>query len=325
MAISQAHKLNITVIERKDEFIYKQLVEGFVSKHIDGDLSVNNFMTINPSESNPSTIIRFINGGLQGKINKVLILQCSDLKALDCKIATSKSYKGRIPTLFDEMCKLLQTYKNVNVLIPVTNLNKSANAYKKVEKFGTIELFKPMTSKQYVSFVKKRCDVYGIYMNEDTIKYFLDIVDENCAIIDSELNKIALIGDIEIKKSVIRAVVMKSKSAMVFELAKVMGEGRFSRSMELVTELLEQGVSAVQIVALLQRNFRILLYMHCGCDMSEFKLNKWSEQPYKKQCSRFSISVVIDILNKLLEVERLLKSSPISEEFLLAMTILEII
>ena len=116
MAIKQLNGVNITLVERKDEFIYNELISSYVKDHLGGVKTSNNFVKYNPSESEPSVIIKFISGGLMGKINKLLILQCSELKVLERKIGDSKSYKGKIPTLFDELCKVLPMYRNVKVV-----------------------------------------------------------------------------------------------------------------------------------------------------------------------------------------------------------------
>lgn len=324
MAIKQLNGVDITLVERKDEFIYNELISSYVKDHLDGVKTSNNFAKYNPSESEPSIIIKFISGGLMGRINKMLILQCSELKVLERKMGDSKSYKGKIPTLFDELCKVLPQYRNVKVVVSVSEWNKTSKIYKYLEQHGKVIPFENMNLRQYISFAKKRCELYGIHMDNDVIKYLLTVIDNNYAVIDSEIKKLSLL-DCDITRDVIRRNVIRSKKAIVFELTKAIGTRRYNASMDLLCELLEQGTSAIQIVALLQRTFRVLLYMHIGCDMAEFKLNKWSMQAYKEQSVKFTTDEIINVLEELIETERLLKSSSIKEGFLLGMLLMEII
>lgn len=324
MAIKQLNGINVVLIERKDEFVYNTLISEYILNHI-GTKTNNNFLKVNPAEVEPTTITKFIMGGLQGKINKLLIFQCSDLKVLEHKMGNSKTYKGRIPTLFDELCRILPKYRNVKVIVSVSEISKTSKVFKKIDSDGKVILHNPMGLRQYISFVNKRCKLYGISMDNDTVKYLLNVIDNNCAIIDSELRKLSLLGIETITREIIRSNVMKSKSVIVFELIKAIGTRRYNTSVNLLDELLEQGVSPLQIVALMQRNFRILFYIHCKADMGEFKLNKWSEKSYKEQSAKFTLDEIVNILNELLWTEQQLKSSSINEAFLLYMLIFEII
>lgn len=324
MAIKQANGVNITLIERKDEFIYNELISNIIYEHI-GEKTNSNFLKVNPTDTNPTTITRFISGGLQGKINKLIVLQCSDLKVLECKMGDSKLYKGKIPTLFDELCRLLPNYRNVKVVISVSDINKNSKVFKKISTDGKIKLHEPLNARQYISFVNRRCALYNIRMDKEDVKFFLNLIDENCATIDSELKKLSLLGCERITRDMIRTNVSKSRKTIVFELIKAIGSKRYNASVNLLCELLEQGVAPLQIIALLQRNFRILFYMHNGCDMAEFKLNKWSMQTYKEQSQRFTTDEIVNILENLIETEKLLKTTSIKEGFLLQMLIFEII
>lgn len=324
MAIKQLNGVDITIIERKDEFIYNELIESYISNHIEVKTN-SNFLKVNPTETDPTVVTKFIVGGLQGKIKKLVIFQCSDLKVLECKMGNSKLYKGRIPTLFEELCRLLPNYRNVKVIISVSDVNKNSKIYKKVDSDGKVILHQPMNLRQYISFVSKRCKLYGVSMDADTVKYFLNMIDNNCAIIDSELRKLSLLGTEDITREIIRRNVMKSKGVIVFELIKAIGTRRYNTSINLLCELLDQGVSPIQIVALLQRNFRILFHIQCKSDMAEFKLNKWSEKSYKEQSAKFTLDEIVNILKELLWTEKYLKSSSINDAFLLYMLIFEII
>lgn len=324
MAIKQANGVNITIVERKDEFVYNELISSFISNHIEQKTN-SNFLKVNPAETSPTVITRFISGGLQGKINKLIILQCSDLKVLECKMGDSKLYKGKIPTLFDELCRILPNYRNVKVIVSVSEINKNSKVFKKVDTDGKIIYHEQLGLRQLISFVNKRCALYHIHIDRDDVKYLLNWIDNNCATIDSELKKLSLLGIEHITRDVIKQNVTKSKKTVVFELIKAIGSRRFNASMDYLCELLEQGVAPLQIIALLQRNFRILLYMQCGCDISEFRLNKWSINTYKEQSAKFKTDDIINILENLIETERLLKTSSIKEGFLLSMLIFEII
>lgn len=322
MAIKQANSLNITFIERQDEFIYNELILSYIREHIQ-EKSISNFLKVNPSDSEPSTILKFISGGLYGKINKMLVLQCSDLKVLECKVGDSKTYKGKIPILFDEILKLLSAYRNVKVVISIDSINKNSKVFKKITEIGTVVLFQKYTTRQYISFVNNRCKQYGLTMDKDVVKYLLSYVDNNCAILDSELSKLSLLTDKTITKVVIRKNIVKSSKAIIFELISAIGSKRYNTSINLLYSLIEQGTAPLQIVALLQRNFRILLYVQCNCDLTDLHLNKWALQSYKEQAKHFPVADIIEILDNLVNCERLLKSSSINEVFLLNMFILD--
>lgn len=321
--IKQANGVNITYIERKDEYIYNDLISSFVKDWLDNDKTNSNFLRVSLSDCEPNTIVKFVSGGLQGKIKKLIIIQCSDLKSVEMKMGDSKMYKGKIPTLFDELCRLLPKYRNVKVVIASPDYNKTSKIYKKIFESGKVILYERPTYRQFISFVNDRCKLYNIIMDRDTAKYLLSVIDDNFAVIDLELKKLSLLDSKDITKDVINESVVRSKKVIVFDLIHTMGTRRVSASMNLLSELLAQGTNGLQIIALLQRNFRILLYIHCKCDMSEFKLSKWNIKSYNEEAKHFKTHEVIRILSDLCIYEKLLKSSSIKEEFLFGLMIFE--
>ena len=320
--IKQANGLNITLIERKDEFTYNEFIQKQIVNWIDTK-SNSNYFRVTLSDCNPIAIVNFISGGLYGKINKLLIIQCSELKSLEMKVGDSKLYKGKIPTLWDELCYLLPQYKNVKCLIAVTEISKASKVYKKIEDLGEVMHYENQTLRQYISFVNKRLKFYNITMEKEVVKYFLGVVDNNYSTIDSELKKLSLLDEKEITKNTIDWNVMRSKKAIVFDLINSIGRKKLTNSINLLFELIAQGTSGLQIIALLQRNFRILLYLHCNCDMSEFKLNKWALSTYKEQSRNFTTTEIIDILNEICDCEQSMKTTSAKEDLLLIIMLFE--
>lgn len=323
--IKQANGYNIILFERKDEYDYQTFIEKQISEYLN-EKTLSNFLCVDINISEPNTILKFIMNSLQGSnINKILVINCNELKQLECKIGTAKEYKGKIPILFDEMIKYMQQYKKVRVLLTCTNISKVSKIYKKIEENGKVLLCERTTLRTYITFVKNQISLYGLTMDNDTIKYFLTVVDNNKSIIDNELKKLSLLDLDIITKRNIDENVIHSKKYIVFELIKNIGCAKFNKSISLVKVLFEQGASLIQIIVLLQRNYRILFYIKCRADLTMFNINKYSIKNYDEQIKLYNIDEIVSILNTLLIYESFAKKSQMDELFLIHMLIFEII
>ncbi len=117
-------------------------------------------------------------------------------------------------------------------------------------------------------------------------------------------------------------VVSKKRIESVFDLTNSVASGNKALSLQLVTDLLDQGQSEIGVVSLISRHMRILkkILEHSGEGLSQKQLSsKIGVSPffinqYIEQSRRWNLDKMAVVFDLLFETDRALKTSPLSSK-----------
>jgi DNA polymerase III subunit delta len=147
------------------------------------------------------------------------------------------------------------------------------------------------------------------------------------AAMDSALDKLSLYAGLggSVGLEEVRAVLDDTRTRSVFELTRQLGEGDLTGALNSQHRMLEAGESAVGIVAMIARHFRIVWKVHKGLGqgLRGRELAQLAGCPpmfvseYERDARRFSPARVGRVVSAVHDAERALKSSPLSDRIVL--------
>lgn len=218
------------------------------------------------------------------------------------------------------------------------DVDKRKSIYKKINKVGAVCECKKLEGMDLFSWVKKGFSKFNVEINNSTIAYFIEQLgykDRNNEMTLSDVkNEIFKISAYTGENNVVTNEIIEKLSPKriennVFKMIDNIGMKKPAIALKIFKDMIFDGESALGIMALISRQFRIILKVKdMQKDNMKFKeiasnlqLQEFVVKNAAKQGSNFSDDILTEIMNYLLESEFKIKNGLIGDEVAIEMLI----
>jgi DNA polymerase-3 subunit delta len=220
------------------------------------------------------------------------------------------------------------------VLIATTVETAAARSLsKKVKGLWTEVVFHPLRGGSLTSGVRETAREKGVRITAEGIERLIEAAGSDLARINQELEKLSLaVGPGgEIGAPEVHTLVCGYTFQTAFDLVQAICDRNLRRSLTLIDRLFEAGSDTAGLMGMLAKRLRILWYLtetapgRAGAAVPpSFRLQKWQLKDFERQAAGFSRREIEGLLDALLRIDRLVKSSPASLRLLLERLVLNL-
>lgn len=226
---------------------------------------------------------------------------------------------GLFKKSFDEMVDILkQASQTTKFIFVESEVDKRNKLYKYIKKNGYAAELNGMTEKELLTFMAHIIGNAKKKIRENTAKYFLAVAGTDMSLLQNEMEKvIAYVGDREeITKKDIDAIVTVEITNKIFDMLTHIIYKRQQEALDLYYDLVAKKEPPLRILALLIRQFQILLQVK---DMQKHKKSRaemakivglapFIVGKYENQARGFSLEQLRESIKQCVDVEEKIKT-----------------
>ena len=204
-----------------------------------------------------------------------------------------------------------------------------------LKKKAAVVEFTQLTDAELTRWCARKLKPYGKKLSRDALSTLTFMAGRDLTRLNGELDKLAAyLGDArtEITPEDVRAIVPASLEYNVFELLNHLLAGDILRAQQTVNSLLQNGQTAMGLLAMLTRQTRQLAHMRCALDagipvqtvQNELKLHPYAAKQTAKQCARLSSDWLTRLYESCVEADFSVKSGRLRDQDALNRILLQI-
>lgn len=254
-----------------------------------------NYISID--ENNIENLISDIATPAFGYDKKLILVKNSNLFKKEAK--TKKTKLSEIQEKIEEYIKEnIEEIKNSIVLIFIEENADKNELYKTVETIGNVCNFESLKGYELVKKLKSISSAYGVNVEENTLKYFIELVGTDMQENINELRKlIEYTGkDGTITKEDIDKLTIRKIDAVIFDLTDSLGNKNINRAINVLKDLLYNKEPIQRILIMLYNHFKKLYVIKLAEKYEKDVAQSLNLKPnqafllskYKKQANCFS-------------------------------------
>lgn len=240
---------NLYLCYGKEDYMKKQYVNNIKNQIIDPANEIMNLEKLEGKGVSVDQIIDFAETLPFMSDRRLMIIKDSGLFKSGKKDESAKmaEYIDKLPS-------------SVCIIFMESDIDKRLSLYKKVNKnYETIE-FKVPSDRELATWTKTELRRYKVLMSPQVIEYFVRVVPPGMESIINEIKKLASYkAEGEITKEEIDQVCTQSLDIRIFELVKMLGNKDTKVVLEIYSNLLEMKEPPIKILAMMARQFRMIL------------------------------------------------------------------
>lgn len=197
--------------------------------------------------------------------------------------------------------------------------------------------FKSFYQEDVEDFIHKRARHRNMRLERDSVAYLSEAVGSKLADLDAALEKLDLfVGDSEQQRDVslaqVQEIIADTKVNTVFELTDALGERHMEQALHILEKMMLSGEAAIMINQMIARHFRIIAKLqdpsirHAGRNerASAAGVSPFFLKDYDRHARKFSAQKVEQLLERLVDVDMLLKSSKLDDQLILEQLVFDI-
>ena len=140
--------------------------------------------------------------------------------------------------------------------------NGTRKLYKQIAKMGGLVAFENLDQAMIVKWIAKELKGYGKQIDHQTAEQLLFAVGDEMYQLSQELSKLAACAGERQTISIedIEAISVKTREYKVFDLSDAVVSGQANRAARLMRDMIMEGEQRLMLIALLQRQYRQLLF-----------------------------------------------------------------
>ncbi|GHU51044.1 DNA polymerase III subunit delta [Clostridia bacterium] len=159
----------------------------------------------------------------------------------------------------DAISEYFKQIPDTTVVIFIEDVDKRCKAYKEIQKYGVCIDFEKPSDNELVKWVCAVAADLGKKIDAETARFFVQTVNNNMDTMYTELNKLIDYADDVIKKDDIAQISTLLLENRVFDLIDALAAKKPHLAVAMYQNLIAAKESPLLILALLERQFRILL------------------------------------------------------------------
>ncbi len=193
--------------------------------------------------------------------------------------------------------------------------------------------FKPLRQNDVAAWIGGRAKRYDLVLDARAVATLAALVGTHLGILDSELQKLAVYAnDRQVTEEDVRSLVSLAREPNVFAMADAVIEGRARDAAELVQRLLADGESPQRLLAMIARQYRLLLLAKELLEQrvrppeisTRLQVQGFVIQRLLKQAPGYTIERLRQAYQRLLEADLSVKRGVYDEETALHLLIFEL-
>ena len=232
----------------------------------------------------------------------------SSSEAEDVTFNKLNKYLDNLP----EHCILILYYVYQN------DREKLSTKVKKIQNKACVGEFNKLKGMNLERKIKLIFDEKGKDIGKTELGLFCSLVDNNLEVVYGEIEKLcAYTLGRDIKKEDIIALLPRKNDNDIFDLVDFISQKKAEKALDILNELLFRGEKCTSIIAMIERQFKLILMIKLGLDngknkdilSKELRLHPYICEKMIAQSRKFQIKGLQKAIMNCLETERVLKSS----------------
>ena len=226
----------------------------------------------------------------------------------------------------------------MHALTAEKSIDGRRSAVRKLKKAAESCEFKAFYERDVENFLRKQAGDRGLRLDNAAQAYLLEAVGQRLADIDAALEKLDLfIGEADGPRRVdadqVREIIADTKINTVFDLTDALGDKQLEEALRILTQMMRSGEAAIKIMFMVARHFRLLAKLqdpslrnaNRSARAKAIGVHSFFLKDYERHAQKFSAQRVEQILDRLVEVDRQLKSSKLDERIIVEQLVFEIV
>jgi len=176
--------------------------------------------------------------------------------------------------------------------------------------------FKPLSNAETLAWINKKFKEYGIIISGQAIQTLISLAGNDLWQINNEVDKLAGYKKDKIEVEDIEKFIKSGADENIFALTDAISVRNKKLAVKLLSEQYEAGLTDSYLINMITRQFRILLQIRQALDsrftsqkiVSSLKIHPFVAQKGINQVRNFSLANLKDILNRLVEIDYLVKT-----------------
>lgn len=219
------------------------------------------------------------------------------------------------------------------IMAPYEKLDERKKITKALKKAAVVIDVQPLQEKDAIVYLKRSVENSGLQMDRKTLDLFIQLTDLDLSKGMRELEKLVLYagGNNTITTEELLALIPKSLDHNLFDLTDHLLAGRTEAALRLYQDLLLQGEETIKLNAVLISQLRLLLQTQILMKQGNQQSNIakiLGIHPYRiklamQQVRKFSAKRLMQVYDRLIENDYLVKTGKMDKELLFQLTILE--
>ena len=313
-----------------EEYLMNEGVEKLKSKYIEPSLESLNYSIIEGKESNIDTLINACETLPFMSSKKIVILK--DISGLLEKESKESE---------EELYKYLDDLGSYLILIIIgTDLKKTSKMYKFFNKSNNVVEFVNLKGKDLNSWIEQILKKNNKSMNFSNLNFFTQQTtyssrNSELTLYDLENELLKLVNytqEYEITKEDINKVLIKSIDTNIFDLLSAINRGDSHNALVIFNDMYMQNEPIQKILVMITRQIRLMLgyklYRNKGYGEGETQdklgIKSFEYSKVSSQSRAFTIIQLQETLDKILILDKQLKTISVDEKILMEVLIIEI-
>ena len=326
----------ITVLYGKDEFSAHEALEGLKNElNSDGQLAVNTLVVAGSSARPDELLVQcqtvpflsehrlIVVRGLLGRFESAGGRRRGRRKAQDDALGPWQAFVEALPEL-PETTALVFLDGEVRPQNPLLRA---------LRPLAEVREFKPLPQAAVAGWIGSRAQRHGVSLEARAVATLAGLVGNQLWTLDSELQKLAMYAkDQQVTEEDVRSLVSLAREPNVFAMADAVIEGRARDAAELLQRLLADGESPQRLLAMIARQYRLLLLTKELLEQrvrppeisGRLQVQGFVIQRLLKQAPGYTIERLRQAYRRLLEADLSVKRGVYDEETALHLLIFEL-
>lgn len=314
----------------EEEYLMNEIIDLLKVKYIESSLETLNFSIIDGKEGSLDSVINACETLPFMSSKKIVLVK-------DITTLLDKEPSGEEDALYN----YLDNLGSYLILIIIGNdLKKTTKLYKYFNKSNKAVEFPNLKGKELNSWIEDILKKYNRNMNLANINYFAQQTsynsrNTNITLYDLENELLKLINytkNSEISKEDINTVLIKSIDTNIFDLLAAINRGDSDNSLAIFNDMYMQNEPIQKILVMITRQIRLMLgyklYRNKGYGEGEIQdkliIKSFEYSKISSQSKSFTIKQLENTLNKILLLDKQIKTTSNDEKVLMEMLLIGI-
>lgn len=209
-------------------------------------------------------------------------------------------------------------YSTLIFWVDYPKLDERKKIVKLIKQKATVRTFLPLSDMVLVEWIEKKAELADSNITEEAAKLLIRTVGNDLQILTQEINKMSIYVGANglIDEDVVMLLTTRQLENNIFQLIELVANLKIDQAFQIFYDLLKNREEPIKILALLSRQFRIMLmskeYNRLGYSerqiSSQMGIHPYATKLALQQAGKFSERQLRSILTKLAEVDYEIKS-----------------
>ena len=302
----------------EEEYLMSNIVKKI--KKLFGELVLGiNYIILD--EASISELIPNIESPAFGFDKKLIIVNNSNLFKKDGRKKTLTPIQEKILNYLNENIEIIN--ESVVLIFKENQVDKN-EIYNTIEKIGITCNFVQLKPIELISRLKKICNAYNVNIDDNTVKYLIEVSGANLQNLINEIRKLIEYKGAgnSINTHDVELLATKQIESVIFDLTDNLALKKTDKALKILDDLIYQKEPLQKILVTLYNHFKKLYLYSMAIKYNKTPLTVLNLKPnqlflldkYKYQVKHYSIKDLRQILEKLADLDYLSKSGKIDLE-----------